>query len=264
MGPDRRVVDAPVRGHALPARARRHGDVRSDRVHVGDEPGASQRRAGGSRGDRTGLSRRKSPPAVEGRVDRAPARRPDPRHARPPAHDSGALPHQLGRDGLAGPHAIRARGPGANRGKLAARLQGAPLEPHGVHRDGGCVQPTDARFPLQPRGLALPYLQLPDGVPLYYEEHGAEKPILLLPGWTITTGFWKRQISDLSRDHRVLTFDLRGAGASGKTPDGHTLNAYAADLANFLAAKDLENVTLIAWAMGVSVSVHYLVAQGTE
>jgi len=110
----------------------------------------------------------------------------------------------------------------------------------------------------------LPYLQLPDGVPLYYEEHGAGKPILLLPGWTITTGFWKRQISDLSRDHRVLTFDLRGAGASGKTPDGHTLNAYAADLANFLAAKDLENVTLVAWAMGVSVSVHYLVAQGTE
>jgi pimeloyl-ACP methyl ester carboxylesterase len=110
----------------------------------------------------------------------------------------------------------------------------------------------------------VPYLQLPDGVPLYYEEHGAGAPILLLPGWTITTGFWKRQIEDLSRDHRVLTFDLRGAGASGKTPDGHTLNAYAADLAHFLAEKQLEKVTLIAWAMGVSVSVHYLVAHGTE
>ncbi len=110
----------------------------------------------------------------------------------------------------------------------------------------------------------MPYLQLPDGVPLYYEEHGAGEPILLLPGWTITTGFWKRQIGDLSRDHRVLTFDLRGAGASGKTPDGHTLNAYAADLAHFLAEKQLEKVTLIAWAMGVSVSVHYLVAHGTE
>src|ERR1700687_1597865 len=60
--------------------------------------------------------------------------------------------------------------------------------------------------------LAMPYLQLPDGLPLYYEDHGAGKPILLLPGWTVTTGFWQRQIADLSRDHRVLTFDLRGAG----------------------------------------------------
>jgi pimeloyl-ACP methyl ester carboxylesterase len=110
----------------------------------------------------------------------------------------------------------------------------------------------------------LPYLQLRDGVPLYYEEHGTGEPILLLPGWTITTGFWKRQISDLSRDHRVLTFDLRGAGESGKTPDGHTLNAYAADLAHFLDSKGLKNVTLVAWAMGVSVSVHYLVAHGAE
>lgn len=110
----------------------------------------------------------------------------------------------------------------------------------------------------------MPYLQLPDGVPLYYEEHGAGDPIVLLPGWTITTGFWKRQISDLSRDHHVLTYDLRGAGASGKTPDGHTLNAYAADLAHFLAEKNLHKVTLVAWAMAVSVSAHYLVEHGTE
>ncbi len=110
----------------------------------------------------------------------------------------------------------------------------------------------------------MPYLQLPDGLPLYYEEHGAGKPILLLPGWTVTTGFWQRQIADLSRDHRVMTFDLRGAGASGKTPDGHTLSGYAADLARFLTEKNLEDVTLVAWAMGVSVSVHYLAAHGTD
>jgi len=110
----------------------------------------------------------------------------------------------------------------------------------------------------------VPYLRLPDGVPLFYEEHGDGEPIVLLPGWTITTGFWKRQIADLSRDHHVLSFDLRGAGSSGKTPDGHTLNTYATDLAYFLAEKGVERATLIAWAMGVSVSVHYLVAHGKE
>src|SRR5260370_38368830 len=102
----------------------------------------------------------------------------------------------------------------------------------------------------------MPYLRMPDGVPLFYEEHGVGDPIVLLPGWTITTGFWKQQIADLSRDHRVLTFDLRGAGASGKTPDGHTLNAYAGDLARFLADKRLEKGTLLPRAMAVSHRVH--------
>lgn len=110
----------------------------------------------------------------------------------------------------------------------------------------------------------MSYLQLPDGVPLYYEECGTGTPIVLVPGWTITTTFWQRQIEDLSRDHRALTLDLRGAGSSGKTPDGHTLGGYAADLAYFLKEKALEGVTLVAWAMGVSVSVHYLVLHGTE
>ena len=110
----------------------------------------------------------------------------------------------------------------------------------------------------------MAFLRLPDGVPLYYEEHGAGKPIVLVPGWTITTRFWQRQIADLSRDHQVLTLDLRGAGSSGKTSDGHTLSGYAQDLAHFLKEKSLEEVTLVAWAMAVSVSVHYLAALGTD
>ena len=110
----------------------------------------------------------------------------------------------------------------------------------------------------------MAYLQLPDGVPLYYEEHGAGKPIVLVHGWTHSTRFWQRQIADLSRDHQVLALDLRGAGSSGKTPDGHTLSGYAADLGHFLNVRALEGVTLVAWAMGVSVSVHYLVAGGTD
>jgi non-heme chloroperoxidase len=110
----------------------------------------------------------------------------------------------------------------------------------------------------------MPYLELPDGVPLYYEEHGAGEPIVLVPGWTITTRFWERQVADLARDRRVLTLDLRGAGNSGKTPDGHSLSSYADDLGEFLGRLDLSDVTLVAWAMGVSVSVHYVAGHGGE
>jgi non-heme chloroperoxidase len=109
----------------------------------------------------------------------------------------------------------------------------------------------------------VPYLELGDGLPLYYEEHGSGPPILLVPGWTITTRFWTRQIADLAADHRVVTFDLRGAGNSGKTPDCHTLAAYADDLRDILEQLELEDVTVVAWAMAVSVAVH-LLAEGCE
>lgn len=110
----------------------------------------------------------------------------------------------------------------------------------------------------------MAYLELRDGLPLYYEDRGAGSPIVLVPGWTITTRFWERQVADLTRDHRVVTLDLRGAGNSGKTPDGHSLSSYAEDLNELLRRLELWDVTLVGFAMAVSVSVHYLVAHGRE
>lgn len=110
----------------------------------------------------------------------------------------------------------------------------------------------------------MPHLELPDGVPLYYEDRGAGPPVVLVPGWTITTRFWARQLDDLARDHRVVTLDLRGAGNSGKTPDGHSLSGYADDLDEVLRRLDLRGATLVGWAMAVSVAVHYLVVHGSE
>ena len=109
----------------------------------------------------------------------------------------------------------------------------------------------------------MPHLELADGVPLYYEEHGTGPTVVLVPGWTITTRFWERQVADLAADHRVVTLDLRGAGNSGKTPDRHSLAAYADDLRHVLSALDLKDVTLVGWAMAVSVAVH-LLADGCD
>lgn len=110
----------------------------------------------------------------------------------------------------------------------------------------------------------MAHLELSDGVPIYFEDDGAGEPIVLVPGWTITTRFWERQVTDLSRDSRCVRFDLRGAGNSGKTQDGHSLSGYADDLDELLNTLDLSDVTLVAWAMGVSVSVRYLVEHCSE
>src|SRR6188472_2114802 len=102
----------------------------------------------------------------------------------------------------------------------------------------------------------MPYLELPDGLPLYYEEAGSGPDLLLVPGWTMTTRFWQRQTADLASDHHVVAFDLRGAGSSGKTPDGHSLAAYGDDLRFVIETLGLEDATVVGWAMAVSVAVH--------
>jgi non-heme chloroperoxidase len=108
----------------------------------------------------------------------------------------------------------------------------------------------------------MPYLELRDGVPLYYEDYGEGKAVVLVPGWTLTTRFWERQIEDLTRDYRVVTLDLRGAGNSGKTPDGHSLSGYADDLDELFCRLELRDAVIVGYAMGASVCVHYLVAHG--
>ena len=110
----------------------------------------------------------------------------------------------------------------------------------------------------------MSYLELPDGLPLYYEQKGSGPVVLLVPGWTMTTRFWQRQIADLASDHHVVTFDLRGAGNSGKTPDRHSLAAYGNDLRFVIETLGLEDVTLVGWAMAVSVAVHMLAGEGCD
>jgi len=49
--------------------------------------------------------------------------------------------------------------------------------------------------------------------------------------------FFKKQINDLSKKYKVITYDLRGHGDSEITNDGYTLDRYAKDLKNLIDSK---------------------------
>ncbi|WP_280421061.1 alpha/beta fold hydrolase [Nocardia carnea] len=104
----------------------------------------------------------------------------------------------------------------------------------------------------------MPYLELSDGVPLYYEDHGAGRPVLLIHGWTMNSTFWAQNVPVLAEGHRVITVDLRGHGASGKTEDGHTLAQYARDVHSLIRHLALDQVSLAGWSMGVAVILSYV------
>ena len=109
----------------------------------------------------------------------------------------------------------------------------------------------------------MPYMTLSDGLPLYYEETGQGSPVLFVPGWTMTTAMWRHQVEYFGKSHRVITLDLRGAGRSGKTQDRHSLIDYSTDVGELLDGLRLTGAAVVAWAMGVSVTVHLLAILGT-
>jgi pimeloyl-ACP methyl ester carboxylesterase len=84
----------------------------------------------------------------------------------------------------------------------------------------------------------MAFLQRDDGVSLYYEVHGTgPKTILLTHGYSATSQMWTGQIEPLSRDHRLVTWDMRGHGRSD-SPDDPALYSEPATVADMAALLD--------------------------
>jgi non-heme chloroperoxidase len=108
----------------------------------------------------------------------------------------------------------------------------------------------------------MPYHVLNDGVPLWYEERGDGKPLVLLQGLQFPAGhFWQKNIDSLAAHNRVIMVDLRGQGLSGKPNGDHSVSKNAADLAQFLDARDIRDAMLLGVAFGGIVALRFLQEQ---
>ncbi|ACQ80940.1 alpha/beta hydrolase fold protein [Beutenbergia cavernae DSM 12333] len=100
-----------------------------------------------------------------------------------------------------------------------------------------------------------------DGVALAWESYGqpGAQTLLLLPTWSIVPSrIWKAQVPYLARHFRVVTFDGRGSGASGR-PEGaaaYTNAEYAADAVAVMDAAGIERAALVGLSCGVAWAVH--------
>jgi pimeloyl-ACP methyl ester carboxylesterase len=79
-----------------------------------------------------------------------------------------------------------------------------------------------------------------DGVDLYYEIHGEGPALLLTHGYSATSQMWRGQIEALSRDHKLILWDMRGHGQSDYPADplAYSEAATVADMAALLDAAD--------------------------
>lgn len=103
-----------------------------------------------------------------------------------------------------------------------------------------------------------------DGVTLEYQEAGAGDVIVLVHGWEQSGSLFSAQLESLSSKHRVVTYDQRGHGASGKPEHGYKVHRLAADLADLLRTLDLTDITLLGHSMGTQVVLAYLELFGED
>lgn len=76
------------------------------------------------------------------------------------------------------------------------------------------------------------------GVKIHYEAHGSSGPVILLShGYSATSKMWAGQIDALSRDHKLVVWDMRGHGASDY-PDDQSAYSEALTVGDMAAILD--------------------------
>ena len=111
------------------------------------------------------------------------------------------------------------------------------------------------------------YLKITDCFTIHYEQSGnGNTPIIFIPGWTMSTKVFIRQLEHFSdsKRFRAITYDPRGQGLSTKTMEGHTYQQHGRDLKAVMDKLDLSNVVLAGWSAGVLDQFAYINQFGVD
>src|SRR3984957_5631243 len=101
-------------------------------------------------------------------------------------------------------------------------------------------------------------------VQLYYEEHGSGDAVVLIHGYPLSGASWDKQVPVLlDAGHRVITYDRRGFGKSGRPVTGYDYDTFAADLNALLEHLDLREAVLVGHSMGTGEVTRYLGRYGS-
>ena len=101
-------------------------------------------------------------------------------------------------------------------------------------------------------------------IEIYYEDHGAGQPVVLIHGYPLSGRAWDKQVPALlEAGYRVITYDRRGFGRSSQPATGYDYGTFAADLHTLLEHLDLRDAVLVGHSMGTGEVTRYLAHYGS-
>jgi len=101
-------------------------------------------------------------------------------------------------------------------------------------------------------------------IEIYYEDHGAGQPVVLIHGYPLSGRAWDKQVPVLlEAGRRVITYDRRGFGRSSQPASGYDYDTFAADLDTLLEHLDLYGAVLAGHSMGTGEVTRYLGSYGS-
>ena len=101
-------------------------------------------------------------------------------------------------------------------------------------------------------------------IEIYYEDHGAGQPVVLIHGYPLSGRAWDKQVPVLmDAGCRVITYDRRGFGHSSQPTSGYDYDTFVADLNTLLEHLDLRDAVLAGHSMGTGEVTRYLGRYGS-
>ncbi|MDQ2908710.1 MAG: alpha/beta hydrolase [Candidatus Eremiobacteraeota bacterium] len=107
----------------------------------------------------------------------------------------------------------------------------------------------------------MPTYHASDGAALAYLDRGPQggTPLLFLHGWQGAGAIWTLVIDELTARWRTISVDLRGFAGSNAAPGPYTVDAFANDLSDLLAALDLDPLVVVGHSMGAAVAQRFAI-----
>ncbi len=105
----------------------------------------------------------------------------------------------------------------------------------------------------------MAWIKAKDGTDLYAIDWGAGPAMVLIHGWPLSSAMWEYQMNVLpALGFRVIAYDRRGFGRSGKPHAGYDYDTFADDLGSVLEQLDVTDATLVGFSMGGGEVARYM------
>ena len=86
------------------------------------------------------------------------------------------------------------------------------------------------------------------------QEYGEGEPLLIISGTTQSLGFWTETAQAWASRYRVITYDLRGMGASERGSGAISVGSLATDTRALLEALEIERAHVVGYSLGSAIA----------